>query len=184
MYSSNASHSCEVQDDFLEKLKGWGNLSSHPPLIIWLQECDANLSYSHLTPSPLSRLSLNFPEGSPWERLDSKRCTCFYRNLTLFCFSEEMEYVENQRNNQSLSANIWLFHSSGSYGGHCHTEVLGIAKSNGAEYTFSSLFVLCLVGLSLQTLQLWKEILWETNKNFHGWPHFQLSPLNLTHENA
>lgn len=32
MYSSNASHSCEDQNDFLEKLKGWGNLSSHPPV--------------------------------------------------------------------------------------------------------------------------------------------------------
>lgn len=62
MYSSNASHSCEVQNYFLEELNDWGNLSSYPPLIIWLQECDANPSCPTHTPSPLSRLS-ELPRG-------------------------------------------------------------------------------------------------------------------------
>lgn len=76
MYGSSASHGCEVQDDFLlEKLKGWRTPSSYTPLLTPMQERNANPSCPRHAPTPLPRLALNLPVGSPWERHGNKRYT-------------------------------------------------------------------------------------------------------------
>lgn len=126
----------------------WGLSHPIPPLIFWLQECNANLScpVTHPLLSP----------GSHWTSQRDHRGKDLTANgapasteiwLCLFCFSEEMEYVENQKitsPNQQTSD-----YSPATAQAATEATVrpwrLALPKSNGAEYTFQ-LFLYFLFG--------------------------------------
>lgn len=140
MYSSNASHSCEDQIIFLKSSKVGG--TSHPTLIT----CRSVMSISpvSVTPPLLSPDSLcTSQRDHHGEYLTANSAPASTEIWLSFAFLKRWN-TWRIREITSPDQQIWLFlsHSSGSYRGHCQTVVLCIAKSNGAEFTFSSLFVL------------------------------------------